>query len=125
MVGGRCLIKNLISGGVLINSRGLLKITIYKNTNAFVYGYKTSCYKCMAKYASYFIYRGIPPSVRFSENTVNLQENTYVKLWYKCQFFVYILDWHLRVSNNKRTHKHLHNIARTLCSTHENNAVRT
>ena len=30
---------------------------------AFVYRYKTSCYNCMAKYASYFIYRDIPPEV--------------------------------------------------------------
>ena len=61
--GGHCLIKNLITGGVLINGRGLLKIKIYKNTKNFVYGYKTSCYNCMAKYASYFIYRDIPPEV--------------------------------------------------------------
>ena len=60
---GHCLMKNLISGDVLINGGGQLKIKLYKNTKAFVYGYKAFCYNCMTNYASYFIYRGIPPEV--------------------------------------------------------------
>ena len=58
--GGHCLIKNLISGGLLINKRWLLKIKICKTAKAFVYGYM---YNCMAKYPLYFIYRGIPPEL--------------------------------------------------------------
>ena len=44
----------------LNNRGGLLKIKIYKNTKAFVYGYKTSCCNCMAKYKLYFKQKGIP-----------------------------------------------------------------
>ena len=44
-------------GGVLINNGRLLKIKVYKNTKAFVYGY---VYSFIVKYALYFIYRGIP-----------------------------------------------------------------
>ena len=38
------------------NGGALLKIKIYKNTKAFVYGYKTSFCDCITKYALYFKY---------------------------------------------------------------------
>ena len=44
----------------LNNGGELLNIKIYKNTKAFVYGYKTSCCDCMTKYTLYFKYKGIP-----------------------------------------------------------------
>ena len=45
---------------VLNNGGELLKIKIYENTEAFVYGYETSCCDCMIKYTLHFKYKGIP-----------------------------------------------------------------
>ena len=59
----------LINGGIslidqeLNKRRHLNKRQRAAKAKAFIYGYKTSCYNCMAKYASYFIYRDIPPEV--------------------------------------------------------------
>ena len=53
--------------GMGLNKGGkLLKIKIYENTKAFVYGYKTSCCDCMTKYTLYFKYKGIP--VKLGDN---------------------------------------------------------
>ena len=98
MGGGRgSLPYQEFNNGYLI-SGGLLKIEIF--TKAFINGYKTPCYNCMAKNMLYFTHRTIPKELGLLKIHCRFARDILQKLHY-VNFLIHILENFKKLINRR------------------------